>query len=169
MNTDASDSFLDLQISGSALRVFFGDLTTVTADALVSSDDTNLTMSGGVSEDLRRVGGEEIIRQAHEQTPLALGDVAVTTAGLLKATLLFHAVVLDRADWKLTTKELIRDVVQKCLSLCDERKLRSIAFPALATGTAQLSPEASSMAMIVAIDDYLRRDTRVESVSIVLR
>jgi O-acetyl-ADP-ribose deacetylase (regulator of RNase III) len=40
---------LEQKIRDTVLRVEYRDLTTLEADALVSSDDTDLSMSGGVS------------------------------------------------------------------------------------------------------------------------
>lgn len=63
----------------STLTLEFDDITTSGADVLVSSDDSHLTMSGGVSAAIRKAGGNAIALDAAKLIPLPLGDVAVTT------------------------------------------------------------------------------------------
>ncbi len=85
----------DYKINKTTFRVCYGDITELVADALVSSDDNYLTMSGGVSLSLLLAGGETIQREARKQIPLKTGDVAVTSAGDLKAKFIFHAITID--------------------------------------------------------------------------
>ncbi len=65
----------------------YGDITRLTADALVSSDDNYLSMGGGVSAALSRVGGEIVSIEARKHTPLNIGDVAVTSAEVFEPDL----------------------------------------------------------------------------------
>lgn len=155
-------------IGNSTLRVEYSDLTVLSADVLVSSDDVDLSMSGGVSDALLRAGGEEVWREARRWAPIELGNVAITTAGHLNAKHIFHAAVLDYGRTYLTTIDLIRKVTKKCLMLCDQLGYRSIAFPALATGAAGLSPERSAVAMLIEVVAHLNHPTNVKFVTIAL-
>ncbi|HEY9782846.1 MAG TPA: macro domain-containing protein, partial [Leptolyngbyaceae cyanobacterium] len=122
---------------------------------MVSSDDIDLSMGGGVSAALFRAGGDAVWREAQAQSPITLGNIAITTAGRLKAKRIFHAAVLDYTRRGLTTIELIRKVTKRCLVVCNELGFHSIAFPALATGVARLSPERCAVAMMLEIAAYL--------------
>ena len=125
-------------------------------------------MAGGVSQALLRGGGQSVWREAESQAPIPLGDVAVTTAGHLSAKRIFHAAVLDYARRDLTTIDLIRRVTKRCLHLCDEMGFQSIAFPALATGVAWLSPERSAVAMLIEIASHLNSETTLTTVILAL-
>ena len=46
------------QVGASTLSLEFGDITGSKADVLVSSDDSYLTMGGGVSAAIRRAAGQ---------------------------------------------------------------------------------------------------------------
>lgn len=155
-------------IGNSTLRVEYSDLTILSADVLVSSDDVDLSMGGGASDALLRAGGEEVWREARRWAPIELGNVAITTAGRLNAKHIFHAAVLDYGRIHLTTIDLIRKVTKKCLMLCDQLGYQSIAFPALATGAAGLSPERSAVAMMLEIVAHLNHPTNVKFVTIAL-
>ena len=65
----------------STLTVKFGNIIDSHADVIVSSDDSCVTMGGGVSRAILRAGGDAIIKDAKKMTPVRLGDVIVTTAG----------------------------------------------------------------------------------------
>jgi O-acetyl-ADP-ribose deacetylase (regulator of RNase III) len=155
-------------IGQSTLRVDYCDITTLNVDVMVSSDDIELSMGGGVSQALLRGGGQSVWREAQSQAPIPLGDVAVTTAGQLNAKRIFHAAVLDYARRDLTTIDLIRRVTNRSLYLCDELRFQSIAFPALATGAAWLSPERSAVAMLIEIAEYLSSRTTLTTVILAL-
>ena len=70
-------------INNTALRVVYQDITAVGAEALVSSDDNHLTMSGGVSKAIAEAGGEQLREEARKHVPGHLGNVVVTSAGRL--------------------------------------------------------------------------------------
>lgn len=159
---------LEHNISNSLIRVEYTNITTVNVDVLVSSDDTDLSMGGGVSRALLSAGGERIWGEAQAQAPVRLGEIAVTTAGRLNAKHIFHAAVLDYASPNLTTVDLVRRVTKKCLMSCDEMGFKSIAFPALATGAARLSPERSAVAMIIETALHLSGPTNIDLVVIAL-
>lgn len=158
----------DHTIGQSTLRVDYCDITTLNVDVMVSSDDTDLSMGGGVSQALLRGGGQSVWREAQSQAPIPLGDVAVTTAGQLSAKRIFHSAVLDYARRDLTTIDLIRRVTERCLSLCEEMGFQSIAFPALATGAASFSPERSAVAMLIEIASHLSSKTTLTTVILAL-
>ena len=165
-----SPSFRSLEqaFGGASLRVEHRSITTVEADVLVSSDDTDLSMRGGASLALLDAGGKAVFLEAQELAPLPVGGVAVTTAGKLHAAKIFHAVVLDHAEGPRASVELIRSVTRTCLSKCDRLDLVSICFPALATAMGGLSPERSAFAMLMEIAAHLGGPTGITTVSIAL-
>jgi O-acetyl-ADP-ribose deacetylase (regulator of RNase III) len=85
------------QRGASTLSLEFGDITTSSADVLVSSDDSNLSMGGGVSAAIRRAAGQGILLEVAESIPARLGKVVVTGAGSLQAKYIFHAVTIGKS------------------------------------------------------------------------
>ena len=69
------------EVGRSKITLLFGDITTSQAEALVSSDDYLLSMGGGVSAAIRRVGGPRVAADASKMVPARVGDVIVSTAG----------------------------------------------------------------------------------------
>src|SRR5215510_1979210 len=126
----------DYKINNAIFRVEYGDITGVMADVLVSSDDSHLSMGGGVSASLLRAGGDMIAQEAHKHVPLGLGDVAVTSAGKLHARYIFHVVTIDFKNLSYASAETLKLATSRCLELADTLGCRTIAFPALGTGVA---------------------------------
>ena len=71
------------QFDHSQLTIEFGDIVTSEAQVIVSSDDCDLTMSGGVSAAIRRAGGDDIALDAAKKIPAALDFPLITSFTLL--------------------------------------------------------------------------------------
>jgi O-acetyl-ADP-ribose deacetylase (regulator of RNase III) len=82
------------RIDESTLTLRFGDVTETDAQVIVSSDDSYITMGGGVSAAILRAGGQVIALDASKKVPAALGDIVVTTAGSLTSQYVFHTITL---------------------------------------------------------------------------
>lgn len=153
-------------IGHSTLRLEFGDLTTSSADVLVSSDDSYLTMGGGVSAAILRAAGETIMRDAAKKVPAPLGDVIVTTAGALRAKYVFHAITIG--DGPLTPTQVVAQSTRRCLELLQTLGLRSIAFPAIGTGVAGFAYEDVAVQMADVIVESLKDSPQSLDVTIFL-
>jgi O-acetyl-ADP-ribose deacetylase (regulator of RNase III) len=144
----------------SELTLVFDDLTTSKAQVLVSSDDNNFTMSGGVSAAIRRAGGNTVVLDVAKRVPVQLGDVIVTSAGTLPAYYVFHAVTIGPGRATTPPEDIIRKVTAKCLALLEPLDVSSIAFPAIGAGAAGFSIDdvAVHMAEVIAADLLARTD-----------
>ena len=113
MNDETSEH-RDYQFGNCTLTLEFGDITSSQADVIVSSDDYMLTMRGGVSAAIRRVGGEAVMIDAAKKTPANLGDVIVTTAGNLHAAYVFHAITIGPHGRAEDPKSVLKKTMQRC-------------------------------------------------------
>jgi O-acetyl-ADP-ribose deacetylase (regulator of RNase III) len=148
-------------IGDATFAVTYSDITSVSADALVSSDDNYLSMGGGVSAAIARGAGPALIVDARKHIPLRLGDVVVTSAGELAAKYVFHGVTIDRTCMAPADTDTIRRITRKCLELAVVLGVREIAFPALGTGTANVPAEPCAEAMTREIATFLAEDPQV--------
>ena len=140
------------RIGQSTLCLEFGDITTSRADVLVSSDDSYLTMGGGVSAAIRRAAGEGILLDVAKKIPAELGDVVVTSAGSLPAKHVFHAVTIGQSA--AAAQEVVENTTRQALRLLKALGLASIAFPAIGAGAAGFAYDdvASTMADVIAAE-----------------
>lgn len=148
-------------------------------DAIVNAANTDLVLGSGVAGAIRRKGGDIIDEEGQRQAPISLGEAAVTTAGSLPNKYVIHAAAMgyraeDRAVPKkpgtASSAEIIRNSTLNSLRRAEELKLKSIAFPALATGVAAFPVDECAEVMIGAARDYATRnpESSIELVVFVL-
>jgi O-acetyl-ADP-ribose deacetylase (regulator of RNase III) len=161
---------LSFTIGGTVFRIIYGDIVKVKADAVVSSDDTRLTMSGGVAKAICDAAGAELrpFIQKQVELPVRVGDVVETAAFNLASHYIFHAVTLDADSREPADPETVAAMTRRCLELADERQLKHIAFPAIGTGTAGIDYEGVAQAMVDAICGYLLGETQINTVTLTL-
>lgn len=132
-------------------------------DAIVNAANTDLVLGSGVAGAIHRKGGDIIDEEGQRQAPIRLGEAAVTTAGSLPNKYVIHAAAMGyRAEDRMVPKdpgtgssaEIIRNATINSLRRAEELKLKSVAFPALATGVARFPVDRCAEVMITSASDY---------------
>jgi O-acetyl-ADP-ribose deacetylase (regulator of RNase III) len=154
------------RVGASTLSLVFGDITTSTADVLVSSDDSYLTMGGGVSAAIRRAAGQSILLEVEKNVPAKLGDVVVTSAGSLPAKHVFHAITIGKGE--ASAGDIVANAARRSLKLLKALGLSSIAFPTIGAGNAGFSFDHVATNMAEVIVTELRHTSEPLSVTIYL-
>lgn len=152
----------------SLVNVEIGDIIRASAQVIVSSDDTHLSMAGGVSKAIRKAGGEGIYDDAQKKRPASMGEIVVTSAGALaQCQHIFHAITRAKGsapnEDRVSQRAIIESATRQCLDLLRAMNLRSIAFPALGTGFSGFEPGEVAIAMAkVIIEDLVQAKSPVE-------
>lgn len=154
------------QVGASTLSLVFGDITSSNADVLVSSDDSYLTMGGGVSAAIRRAAGESLLLEVAKKVPANIGEVVVTGAGSLKAKHIFHAITIGRG--KQVAGDIVTSTTRHAIGLLKALGLSSIAFPAIGAGVAGIPYEEVAINMAAALVHELGQSQEPLSVTIYL-
>lgn len=150
----------EYSIGDAIFAITYSDITSVSADAIVSSDDNYLSMGGGVSAAIARAAGSALRTDARKHIPLGLGDVVVTSAGELAAKYVFHGITIDTTHGRFADTDTIRLITHKCLEVAAALDVREITFPALGTGSARVPAEPCAEAMTREIARFLSEDSR---------
>jgi O-acetyl-ADP-ribose deacetylase (regulator of RNase III) len=143
-------------------------------NAVVSTDDNYLTMASGVSGLLRkRAGTEEYVREAQRQCPVTAGTVVVTGSYGLKEHLpnvghVLHGTVIDYDTKTWSPEQLVYRATTSCLEEAEKLALKSVRFPAFATGSGLLSMEACARQMCSAIKVYLAQERPLSAIHLIL-
>jgi O-acetyl-ADP-ribose deacetylase (regulator of RNase III) len=159
------------KINRTTLRIIYGNLTDQNTEVWVSSDDDHLSMTGGVSRAIRQVAGESIYVQNRTVVPLPVGRVALTGAGEAASKgvkHIFHPAIIKLRARSSVKASTIESVVQRSLELCDVLGARTISFPAIGTGSAKAAFELVAEAMMRTITTYLKQNTGLREVRVVL-
>ena len=152
----------------SKVRVWIAeiDITTIEVDAIVCAANAGLVLGCGVAGFIWRRGGQVIQDECDRLGKFEPGEVAVTSGGSLPVKHVFHAVSMGYQHPDIAA--LMHQVTTRCLEQAAERKLKSLAFPAIAAGRMKLAPEKSCLYMGQALADFDFTGTSIESVGFAL-
>jgi O-acetyl-ADP-ribose deacetylase (regulator of RNase III) len=144
-----------------------GDLTEMDVDAIVNAANNDLILGAGVAGAILRKGGVSIQEECNEIGSIPVGYAAITGGGKLKARFVIHAASMGLGDVRTTAKSL-RTSAAHSLRLAAERKLKSIAFPAVGTGVSGFPMDECAQIMLAEAAQHLKGETSLETVYFVL-
>jgi len=153
---------MKVNIEKCVLELLEGDITEMQTDAIVNAANARLILGGGVAGAIKRKGGPEIQQQCNKIGGTFIGGAVITGAGNLKAKYVIHAVG-PRAG-EANADEKLKNATLNSLKLADEKRLKSISFPAISTGVFGFPIERCAEIMLRTAIDYLRGRTGLEKV-----
>lgn len=145
--------------SGQTLQLIRGDITAEATDAIVNAANQYLQHGAGIAGSVVQRGGPSI--QAESNTwvrtrgPVSHEAPAWTSAGQLPCSYVIHAVGPVWSEGDEDAK--LEACVQGSLAVADDLHLRSVSFPAIATGIFGFPRERAAAVMIDAIRIYFER------------
>jgi O-acetyl-ADP-ribose deacetylase (regulator of RNase III) len=148
------------------IHLSVGDLTESNADAIVNAANNDLILGGGVAGAIRRKGGETIQRECSEIGSIPIGGVAITSGGNLKARHVIHAASMQLGG--SATANALRTSTALSLRIASEKKLSSIAFPAIGTGIAGFPLRECAEIMLRETTKHLSGATSLNRVDFIL-
>ncbi len=151
---------------GTRIVISQGDITEAEVEAIVNAANTDLMLGAGVAGAIRRKGGPEVSMQCAEQGPVKLGEAALTGAGAMKARYVIHAASMHLGG--VTSAEALRNAVRNSLARAEEKKLKTLAFPAIGTGVAGFPMKQCAEIMLEEILRHIRGETSLEEIHFVL-
>jgi O-acetyl-ADP-ribose deacetylase len=143
-----------------------GDLTEMDADAIVNAANNDLKLGGGVAGAIRRKGGDTIQQECDEIGSIPLGGAAITSGGKLKARHVIHAASMELGG--RTNALSLRSATAHSLRIANERRLKTIAFPAVGTGIAGFPMKECAEIMLREAVEHLERGSTLEKIYFVL-
>lgn len=148
------------------MHLSVGDLTESDADAIVNAANNDLILGGGVAGAIRRKGGEAIQRECDAVGSIPIGGAAITGGGNLKARHVIHAASMQLGG--AATAQALRSSTVHSLRIASEKKLESIAFPAVGTGIAGFPLRECAEIMLRETAKHLSGATSLKRVDFIL-
>ncbi len=150
------------------IKVVLGDITKITADAIVNAANTSLLGGGGVDGAIHRAGGSEILDDCRKivarQGNCKTGDAVITTAGKLPAKFVIHTVGPVWNGGNKNEPEKLANCYKNSLKLAAENGCRSIAFPGISTGIYRFPKKDAAQIAVKTVKDFLLTDKTIEEV-----
>jgi len=145
-----------------------GDLTTVSADALVNAANASLMGGGGVDGALHRAAGPRLRAECRKLRGCPTGEARITGAGCLPARHVIHAVGPMWRGGQHGERELLASCYRQVFALVEAQGLRSVAFPSIGTGVYGFPIEEAAPIALGAMLAALGRLSSLERVTAVL-
>jgi O-acetyl-ADP-ribose deacetylase (regulator of RNase III) len=147
------------------------DITLETTDAIVNAANSSLLGGGGVDGAIHRAGGSSILEQCKgyvaEKGRLPAGKAMLTSGGQLTAKYVIHTVgPVYRGSGE--DAELLAGCHREAIRLAEERRLKSISFPAISTGAYGYPVHEAASIAVGTVLDALEDGSGLERVRFVL-
>ena len=150
--------------SQTKVNVAQGDITEFAGDAIVNAANNQLILGAGVAGAIRRKGGPSIQRECDEHGAIRVGEAAITGAGDLPARFVIHAAAMGDQP---ASRSSIEGSTRSALQLADQNRVKSIAFPILASGVAGFPLDDATRIMMGSIRAYLNEEsTQIEEITL---
>jgi len=131
-----------------------GDITLADCEAIVNAANNYLKHGGGVAGAIVRRGGAVIQEESDAMGYVQTGQAVITDGGNLKARYVIHAVGPRQGEGNEDQK--LQAATRSVLRIVGERKIKSVAFPAISTGIFGYSVEKCARIMLKENLDFLR-------------
>jgi O-acetyl-ADP-ribose deacetylase len=132
------------------IEVVIGDITELGVDAIVTAANESLMGGGGVDGAIHRAAGPRLAEAGARLAPCPPGDAVATPAFNLDPPVR-HVIHTVGPVWEgggHGEEAVLASCYRRCLEVADGLDVRSIAFPAIATGVYGYPPaEAARVAV----------------------
>lgn len=154
---------------GVTIELTEGDITRqVDFDAVVNAANAELRPGGGVAGAIHRAAGRGLAEECRPLAPIEPGECVITTGHRLPNGWVLHCLgPVYGADEP--ADELLASCYRNALALADERRLASVAFPAISTGIFGYPMEQAAEVALRTVTSAASRLEHVNRVRFVLR
>ncbi|THD25014.1 Histone H2A [Fasciola hepatica] len=141
------------------LVVLRGDVITTPGTVVVHPTSCNMVFAGQVGSALLAAGGtllsEVIRRELQANGPMEIEGVRLTEAVGIPFEYILHCdSPLYRLDNPEDSKTRLRNVIEKCLRLCDERGLEHLVLPSVGSGNCKYPKQLAAETILNTIKVY---------------
>lgn len=135
--------------------------------AIVNAANAQLRMGGGVAGAIHRTAGPQLEEECRPLAPIKPGEAVITKAYNLPNHYVIHCLGpvygIDKPE-----NELLANCYRNALKLADEKKVGTIAFPAISTGAFGYPVEEAAAVAFEAIKDTIPELRQVKLIRFVL-
>jgi len=150
------------KIGKTTIKLYQGDITELDTEAIVNAANASLILGGGVAGAIRRKGGPSIQEECNKIGGTTVGEAVVTGAGNLKAKYVIHAVGPRYGAPNHTVQggegnedEKLKNATLNALKRAQEKRMCSIALPAISTGIFGFPLDRAAKIMVKTVKDFL--------------
>jgi len=162
----ATGRSLSIKMRETDLQLLEGDITELQVDVIVNAANEKLQLGGGVAGAINKKGGPTIQAECDRIGGTPSGTAVMTVAGNLKAKHVIHAVGPRKGEGEEDKK--LASAVRSSLALAERQGMRSIALPAISSGSFGFPLDRCARIMLTEIQRYIQGGTKLEQVIVCL-
>lgn len=140
------------------IELIKGDITKISADAIVNAANSSLLGGGGVDGAIHRAGGKQILEECiqirNRQGKCNTGEAVATSAGNLPAKYVIHTVGPVWNGEEDKSSKLLEDCYRNSLQLAESLSIKTIAFPNISTGIYQFPKELAGKIAVETVKNF---------------
>lgn len=135
--------------------VSVGDITKLEADAIINSTNPGFVRGFGVDLAIHEAAGPELAKATAELGHAGFGEARVTGGFELPAKHVIHVVAPVWKDGAQGEEELLKKAYRSALTVALEAGARTVAFPAISTGTYAFPIEAATRIALETVKSFV--------------
>jgi O-acetyl-ADP-ribose deacetylase (regulator of RNase III) len=116
------------------IKILKTDITTLDCDAIVNAANTSLLGGGGVDGAIHRAAGPGLLTYCRGLNGCSTGMAKISPGYNLKAQWVIHTVGPVWNGGHKNEDQLLMSCYRAVFDIANEKKLKTIAFPAISTG-----------------------------------
>jgi len=146
------------------IAVIKGDITKLQLDAIVNAANSSLLGGGGVDGAIHRAAGPELVEECRLLGGCKTGQAKITRGYRLPARWVIHTVGPVWRGGDSGEADLLASCYLSSLRLAVERKIKTIAFPAISCGIYGYPVEEAARIAVNETVNFLSKNDSVERV-----
>ncbi|MBU1864470.1 MAG: O-acetyl-ADP-ribose deacetylase [Candidatus Omnitrophica bacterium] len=149
------------------IEIIQGDITTVSADAIVNAANTTLLGGGGVDGAIHRAAGPKLLEECRSLNGCRTGEAKITQGYNIPVRYIIHTVGPVWRGGHKSEHTLLAHCYKNSLTLALDYKIQAIAFPSISTGVYRFPIELAANIALTEINVFLQSNDLVKKVIIV--
>lgn len=150
------------------IEIARGDITKLEIDAVVNAANTTLLGGGGVDGAIHRAAGPELLAECRMLCGCEPGEAKITSGYDLPARFVIHTVGPIWRGGKHGEPETLANCYRNSLRAALEKRLKTIAFPAISCGAYGYPVEEAARIAVGTTREFLAGSAQIEKLTFVL-
>jgi O-acetyl-ADP-ribose deacetylase (regulator of RNase III) len=146
------------------LELIKGDITLLNVDAIVNAANSSLLGGGGVDGAIHNAAGPDLLAECEKLKGCETGQSKITYGYRLKAKYVIHSVGPVWYGGNRNENLLLASCYQTSLALAKEKKIKTLAFPAISTGVYRFPIDLAALIAVNETKRFLNKNSYPEKV-----